>query len=215
PDPFGRDSHFHNWFAGFQTQLRSDVAFEVNYVGNVGRNLGHLVDYNTVEGDLVSGQLHRLNPTFGGINFRAMNARSRYNGIQFQVSKRYTHGFTGQLAYTYGRAYDNGSDVQVGGTQMDAYRQDLEWGWADFDVRHRIVANWLFEIPGFKNSTGLTRTLLGGWQLNGITQFQTGYPFTVMTTAPYPVGDYNADGDNNDRPNMPAFGLNPPSTSQS
>ena len=215
PDPFGRDSYFHNWFGGAQIQLGTDLAFEANYVGNVGRNLGHLVDYNTVEGDLVDGRLDRLNPAFGGINFRAMNARSQYNGVQFQLNKRYSHGFTGQFSYTYGRAYDNGSDVQVGGTQMDAYRQDLEWSWADFDLRHRIVVNWLFEVPGFNDATGLKHAVLGGWQINGITQWQTGYPFTVNTTAPYPNGDYNADGVNNDRPNMPSFGLNPPDMSQS
>ena len=215
PDPFGHDSYFHNYFGGVQFQLAADVAFEVNYIGNVGRNLGHLVDYNTIEGDLVDGRLDRLNPAFGGINFRAMNARSRYNGMQLQLSKRYSHGFTAQFSYTYGKAYDNGSDVQVGGTQMDAYRQDLEWSYADFDVRHRIVANWLLEIPGFKNSTGLTHALLGGWQLNGITQFQNGYPFTVNTTAAFPTGDYNADGNNNDRPNQPSFGLTLPDTSQS
>jgi hypothetical protein len=214
PDPFGRDSYYHNWFTGVQIQLSSDVALEANYIGNVGRNLGHLVDYNTVEGDLLDGTLNRLNPAFGGINFRAMNARSQYNGLQLQVNKRLSHGFTGQFSYTYGRAYDNGSDVQVGGTQMDAYHQELEWAPADFDVRHRVVANWLLQIPGFASATGFKHALLAGWQLNGITQFQTGYPFTVNTTAPYPTGDYNADGDNNDRPNMPSFGLNPPDTSQ-
>jgi hypothetical protein len=215
PDPFGHDSYFHNWFGGVQIQLGADLAFEANYVGNVGRNLGHLVDYNTIEGDLVDGRLDRLNPAFGGINFRAMNARSRYTGMQVQLSKRYSHGFTGQLSYTYGRAYDNGSDVQVGGTQMDAYRQDLEWSWADFDIRHRLVINWLLEVPFFKASRGITHGLLGGWQINGITQFQTGYPFTVNTNSPFPNGDYNADGVNNDRPNLPSFGLTPPDTSQS
>jgi hypothetical protein len=215
PDPSGSDTYFHNWFTGVQIQLRDDLAFETNYVGNVGRNIGHLIDYNTVEGDLVDGKLNRLNPSFGGINFRAMDGRSRYNGVQLQLNKRLSHGFTGQIAYTYGRAYDNGSDVQVGGTQMDAYHPEIEWAPSDFDVRHRIVANWLLEIPWFKNSTGLTHALLGGWQINGITQFQTGYPFNVNTSAPYPAGDYNADGDNNDRPNLPSFGLNPPDTSQS
>jgi hypothetical protein len=131
------------------------------------------------------------------------------------LNKRYSHGFTGQFSYTYGRAYDNGSDVQVGGTQMDAYRQDLEWAPADFDLRHRLVVNWLFELPWLKDSTGVTHAVLAGWQINGITQWQTGYPFTVNTTAAYPTGDYNADGNNNDRPNLPSFGLNLPDTSQS
>jgi hypothetical protein len=215
PDPFGHDSYYHNWFGGIQIQLGTDMAVEANYIGNVGRNLGHLVDYNTIEGDLVDGTLNRLNPAFGGINFRAMNAWSKYNGMQLSWNKRYSHGFTAQVSYTYGRAYDNGSDVQVGGTQMDAYRQDLEWAPSDFDIRHRIVVNWLFEVPFFKDTTGVTHGILGGWQVNGITQFQTGYPFTVNTTAAYPTGDFNADGDNNDRPNMPSFGLNPPDTSQS
>jgi hypothetical protein len=214
PDPYGRDAYYHSWFGGVQIQLAADVAVEANYVGNVGRNNGHLVDYNTIEGDLVDGTLNRLNPAFGGINFRAMNASSEYNGLQLQLNKRYSHGFTGQFSYTYGRAYDNGSDVQVGGTQMDAYRQDLEWAWADFDVRHRVVVNWLFEIPGFKDTTGIKHALLAGWQVNGITQFQTGYPFTINTNSPYPTGDYNADGANNDRPNLPAFGLDLPDSSQ-
>jgi outer membrane receptor protein involved in Fe transport len=214
PDPFGSDAYYHNWFGGIQFQLAAALAFEANYIGNVGRNNGHLVDYNTVEGDLVDGTLNRLNPGFGGINFRAMNARSRYHGMQLQLNKRYTRGFTGQVAYTYGRTHDNGSDVQVGGVQMDAYRQDLEWAWADFDLRHRIVVNWLFELPWFKESTGFTHALLAGWQVNGITQWQTGYPFNVTTGAPYPTGDYNADGNNTDRPNLPAFGLDLPDTSQ-
>jgi hypothetical protein len=215
PDPYGRDSYYHNWFTGMQVQLGANLAAEINYIGNVGRNLGHLVDYNTVEGDLLDGTLNRLNPAFGGINFRAMNAHSQYNGMQAQLSKRLSHGFTAQISYTYGRAYDNGSDVQVGGTQMDAYHPELEWAPSDFDVRHRIVANWLFDLPWFKGDTGWTHTVLGGWQINGITQFQSGYPFTVNTSAPFPTGDYNADGDNNDRPNLPSFGLNPPDTSQS
>ena len=215
PDPFGRDAYYHNWFSGVQIQLATDLGFEANYVGNVGRHNGHLVDYNTVEGDLVDGRLDRLNPTFGGINFRAMNARSRYHGVQLQVNKRYSRGFTGQFSYTYGRTYDDGSDVQVGGSQMDAYHQELEWAAADFDVRHRIVVNWLYEIPAFARASGLTHALLGGWQINGITQFQTGYPFNVNTNSPFPTGDYNADGNNNDRPNLPAFGVDVADTSQS
>jgi tetratricopeptide (TPR) repeat protein len=44
-----------------------------------------------------------VNPTFGGINFRAMLARSRYDALQVQLNKRYSRGFTSQLSYTYAR----------------------------------------------------------------------------------------------------------------
>ena len=214
PDPFGHDAYAHNWFAGAQLQLIWAMVLEANYIGNVGRNLGRIVDYNTSTGDLFDGRLDRLNPTFGGINYRAMLAHSNYHSGQFQLNKRLSRGFTGQLSYTYGKAMDSGSDVQVGANPVDAHNLELEWAAADFDVRHRLVANWLWEIPFLRDATGLKHSLLGGWQVNGVIQFQTGYPFTVNTSSPYPTGDYNGDGVNNDRPNMPTFGLTLPDTSQ-
>ena len=70
--------------------------------------------------------------------------------------------------------------------------------------------NWLWEIPWMRDATGLTGTLLGGWQVNGITALQSGFPFSVFTSAAYPTGDYNGDGVNNDRPNTPSFGTELP-----
>ncbi|MFN8061551.1 MAG: carboxypeptidase regulatory-like domain-containing protein [Vicinamibacterales bacterium] len=208
PDPFGKDAFSYSWFTGVQYQLSRDWAAEANYVGSLGRNYGRLVDYNTVRGDLFDGRLDRLNPTFGGINFRAMLAHSEYHGGQFQLTKRYSRGYSAQLSYTVGRARDNGSDVQVGGLPVDARDLELEWAATDFDVRHRFVANALWEVPFMRDATGWKRALLGGWQLNTIVALQSGFPFNVNTTRPYGSGgDFNGDGVNNDRPNLPTFGL--------
>jgi hypothetical protein len=210
PDPHTKDAFTHNWFVGVQTELIWNLVVEANYIGNIGHHLGRLVDYNTIRGDLFDGKLDRLNPGFGGINFRAMLARSEYHGLQLQLNKRLSRGFTGQVSYTFGKAMDSGSDVQVGGTPVDARALDLEWAASDFDVRHRFVMNWLWELPFLKEAGGLTGALLGGWQINGITALQSGFPFNVNTSAPYPTGDYNGDGVNNDRPNTPSFGLELP-----
>ena len=178
------------------------MVLEANYIGNVGRNLGGSVDYNTSTGDLFDGRPDRLNPTFGGINYRAMLAHSAYHAGQFQLNKRLSKGFTGQFSYTYGKAMDSGSDVQVGANPVDAHNLEPRMAAADFDVRHRLVANWLLgdSLPR-ETRPGVKHSLLGGWQVNGVIQFQSGYPFTVNTNAPYPTGDYNGDGVNNDRPN--------------
>ncbi|MGH9349489.1 MAG: hypothetical protein ACRD26_19735, partial [Vicinamibacterales bacterium] len=135
------------------------------------------------------------------------------HGLQLQVRRRHAQGFGGQLSYTLGKAMDDDSDVQLSRFATDARNFALDWGAADFDVRHRVVANWLWELPFFNRATGVTRSLLGGWQINGIVQYQTGYPFNVYTSAPYPNGDFNGDGVMNDRPNLPSYGVNPPSTS--
>jgi outer membrane receptor protein involved in Fe transport len=210
PDPNTKDAFSHNWFVGAQTELIWDMVLDANYVGNVGRNYGRLVDYNTIRGDLIDGRLNRLNPGFGGINFRAMLARAEYHGLQLQLQRRFKDGFSGSITYTLGKAMDTGSDVQVGALPVDARALDLEWAPADFDVRHRFGVNWLWEIPWMRDATGLTGTLLGGWQINGITALQSGFPFSVFTSSPFPTGDFNGDGVNNDRPNTPSFGTELP-----
>ena len=214
PDPNTKDAFTYNWFAGTQIELPWSLVMEANYLGNKGRNFGRLVDYNTVRGDLFDGRLDRLNSTFGGINFRAMLARTEYHALQLQLNRRYIRGFTGQVSYTLGRAQDNGSDVQVAGLPVDARALDLEWGVSDFDVRHRLAANFLWEVPFLRNATGLTGALLGGWQINAITSLQSGFPFSVTTTRAFGAGgDFNGDGVRNDRPNRPSFGTNLPDNS--
>ena len=55
----------------------------------------------------------------------------------------------------------------------------LDYGYAEFDVRHRFVFGGIWELPLFAQPEGATRTLLGGWQLNWIFTARSGYPFTM------------------------------------
>jgi len=96
---------------------------------------------------------------------------------------------------------------------LDAFDPDLDYGYADFDVRHRVVFAGLWELPIFRNSEGATRTLLGGWQINWIFTARTGFAFStfdctnaqfaVCMRAEDPVGiDKNAtDGPGTGSPN--------------
>jgi hypothetical protein len=54
-----------------------------------------------------------------------------------------------------------------------------EKGPALFDVRHRFVFSFGAELPKLADKSAALRYVLGGWQLNGIFQAQTGFPFTV------------------------------------
>ena len=59
------------------------------------------------------------------------------------------------------------------------------WGLSDFDVTHILTVNYMYELPFFKNQAAMSGKLLGGWQISGISQFQTG------TTCGFGVGQDN------------------------
>jgi hypothetical protein len=203
-DPSVRTPYAYNWFAGVQRLLPWGFIADASYIGTAGRRLMRLdfgggENFNRFSGDLLDGRLDRLNPSFGAISLNESNITSRYDGMTLQLRRRYGSGFAFQAAYTLGKATD------TAGVSVDLRRPDLERGPAGHDVRHRLAVNQVLEIP-VPSGNVFVKHVLGGWQFSSITVWQTGSPFTVFTSAPYPNGDYNADGQNDDRPNTPSFG---------
>jgi hypothetical protein len=122
------------------------------------------------------------------MNTRANGGRSRYHGLvtSLSFSRLADWGLDVRGTYTYGRAKDNLSSTFSDSNNnfnlgfLDPFDPDLDWGWADFDVRHRATVSGIFELPFFRHSTGLARTLGGGWQAAWIFSAQTGAPFTIF-----------------------------------
>ncbi len=141
------------------------------------------------------------------------NLGSNYNGGNLSIRQRPRRGLLFQAAYTFGRTLDYGSSFD-GLTITDVYNLKLNHALADFDVPHKLATSVVWEIPGPKQ--GWMKGVLGGWQFSETTILQGGSPFSVnCTTAFTPVRtgslitgntgcDYNADGNNNDRPHAPA-----------
>jgi hypothetical protein len=194
----------YNWFAGVQRQLPWHLVAEVNYSGTAGRNLLSAdgptsEDYNRFSGDLLDGVRNRLNPSFASVDFNESRVRSNYNGISMQVLRRFAQGWSFQTAYTYGTLKDTPASA------MDIGNPDLDYSFANFDIRHKLAMNFIFEIPYHPTNAALN-AVLGGWQLNGTAIMQSGGPFTVTCGLAYPRCDFNADGVNNDRVNLPPNG---------
>jgi hypothetical protein len=203
-DPDVVTPYAYNWFAGVQHQLPGSFVVDASYIGTAGRKLmsvdaGGGENYNRFTGDLLDGRLDRLNPSFAAVSLNESRISSRYDGLALEVRRRYASGFAFQAAYTLGKATD------TAGVFVDLARADLEGGLAGHDVRHRLAINQVFEVPAL-GGPALVRHLVNGWQINSITVWQTGGPFDVFTSASYPGGDYNADGQTNDRPNTPGVG---------
>ncbi len=95
PDPNTKDAFTHNWFVGAQTELMWDMVLEANYVGNVGRNYGRLVDYNTDPRRPVRRPARPAEPGLRRHQFpRDAGAQPNTTALQLQLNRRFTDGFT-------------------------------------------------------------------------------------------------------------------------
>jgi hypothetical protein len=195
----------------------------VEYTGSTGRSLYDLADPNKRGAKLVytgvCSPSDRPINQYGAFNTRGNRGKSQYHGLTFGLESRRLGNsglqFTAVHAGRPGQPELHllGLPQQLQPGYLDAFDPELDYGYALFDVRHRLVFAGLWEVPIFRNSEGATKTLLGGWQLNWIFTARTGYAFTtydctnaqfaVCMRAEDPVGiDKNAtDGPGTGNPN--------------
>jgi hypothetical protein len=119
------------------------------------------------------------------------NGNSTYNALQLKYTKRMSHGLTVLVAYTWSKTLADG-DISAGGgdSGQDYYNRRLEKGIADYDVPQLLSIAYTYELPFGKGkqflNSGVASQVLGGWQLTGIQQYQSGMPvqLTVNNTLP-------------------------------
>jgi hypothetical protein len=123
------------------------------------------------------------------------NGNSTYHGGSAQVTKRFSNGFQMTSAYTWSHMIDD-TTAEVFSTVLSPRRvqdfQDLRPERADsaLDHRHRLVTSWIYEMPWFKKTDGLTRILLDGFNVAGTYTYETGERITVRSGT-----DANQNGD--------------------
>lgn len=141
-------------------------------------------------------------PYFGYAQiFQAENTiSSNYNSLQAKVDKRFSHGLSSLLAYTWSKSIDGASVFFGSGANattifpQDNYNLRAERGLSDFDIRQRLSWSVIYELP---TTQRLPKALGNGWQLGGILTLQTGQPFSVLTGQ-----DNSSTGLGNDRPDV-------------
>jgi hypothetical protein len=90
-----------------------------------------------------------------------------------------------QTAYTYAKSIDDVSNATVAFDSRfnDQTNPRASRGLSDFDRRHRFVSSWLYDLPFFSHSGGVTQKALGGWEVSGVVTLQSGSPFTPIDSA--------------------------------
>ena len=193
------NAYAHFWSGSFEHQLSSNTVLSLEYSGSAGRHLYSISDINRTGGgpnfglgtipNAVGVTTSRLNPFATSANSRRNDGYSNYNGLIASLASNNFHntGLTFTARYTYSVTKDNLSTsfAETGQTFFlgftDTFDPKADYGYADFDVRHRFAGSFNYEPTYFgKSDNALARHLLGGWSLNGIINLQSGIPFSIF-----------------------------------
>jgi hypothetical protein len=194
---------------GVQQEIAPSVVFAVQYVGMTGWHQDDQRNINTLPLSDSSGYAHRQAvangananlyrqfPGWANITMNENETNSNYHSLQSVLRMENKHGLTLQFAYTYSHEID----IKSGDLQGVSNPFNLEYdrGSGTLDRRHIFNASYIYELPFFLHSnSGLARTVLGGWQLSGITVAESGVP-----AAPSYGTDVLGLGGGSNRPNL-------------
>jgi hypothetical protein len=179
------------WNFGGEYQINSRTMFSLSYVGNksthqqinhnINQPLPSATPYNADNG--YPGGINQARPYLGWSTISTWdnNANANYNSLQANLRFSSWHGLTTGAAYTYSHCLDYVDNDNAGNTPNN-YNLAREYGHCGFDIRHMLMWNYIYTIPFFNQAAGAKRTLLGGWQVSGITSLYSGQPLTIGTT---------------------------------
>jgi len=223
--PYAQD-----WNLNVQRSLGTNWIFEIGYIGTKGTKLPRFVEANPAVS--IPGQTTQDNANqrrlFSGCtlaqptpcNYASVGeisgiANSAYHALQSSLRKRFSQGFSVLGSYTYSKTLDDVSSFNITGSasQSTAGENDLaqnpfnlraERGRSLFDARHRFVISYQWDLPFFRGSHEWYARVLGDWQVNGITTFMSGTPFTVYDSTGVSAqgGAPEISGFPSDRPNL-------------
>jgi hypothetical protein len=218
PDPL--NPYVQSWTLSVERELAANTTLEVNYIGTKSTHLldrrniaqpnlipqadlpfcqtqdesGNYINQTKAPCSVVSRLPYaNFNGTYIDSDFHGY---ANYNAMNIKFEHR-AHDLAATAIFTWARSLDDKSAAAgVGGTGggyqgfIDNNNPNLDYGPSDFDVDHRFVASYVWQLPigrGKKYLPTINRLAdlaVGGWQLSGITTFQTGFPFSIQGTDP-------------------------------
>jgi outer membrane receptor protein involved in Fe transport len=177
-----------------QQQLGTRFGVELGYVGSRGKNLPIFMEINPTTPLLTPAPARpgpRLYPAFSLVRPTFSEAKSWYDSLQASAKLLPWNRFNFLASYTWSHAIDHVSGLNIGGESRPMLPVTIgdeasietalgrEKGDALFDARHRFVVSFGYELPLLESKSALVKYTLGGWQVNGIVQAQSGFALTV------------------------------------
>ena len=127
-------------------------------------------------------------PQFGQFQIKYNDSNSTFHALLASLQRSFTNGWLWQTQYIWSHTTADGS-VGTGETAQieNASCRACDRSDANFDVRHSLTMNSVYQLPigpgrGHWNAKGLAGELIGGWQLSGILSARTGLPVNITVT---------------------------------
>lgn len=221
-------STVYQFSASLDHSLSRQVVVSVGYVGSRGTNLiegsnqvtqtNYGTDINRFAGDLIQNDDHltRLNQSFGVIKYSSNMAESSFDELLVSARGRFGRRAFFNAWYAHSRSRDDA------GVYPNAFGLSQYMGPSPWDIPNAFSLSGSYELPGINSYGAVLRKLSSGWRISDITSLQAGSPFLISTNAPFqPIqdsngnvigvkpgsGDYNADGNNNDWPDINSYSI--------
>jgi hypothetical protein len=194
-NPHIRTPYMENYNLNLQQQLLRKMVVQVGYVGSQGHRLFDFRDINQPsQAEITASDLGctcnltvpgPLNPSRNYIYWFESAANSSYHALQTSFRVDNWHGVTSSVNYTWSHSIDDASDgedyVPNAAQPTDSTNIRTNRGNSNFDVRHRVTWNFIYQIPDAKDSR--FKIIRNGWGLNGIVTVQSGQPFHLILEA--------------------------------
>lgn len=173
-------SKIYNWSFGVQHLLPGSFTLDVSYVATRGLHLERDRDWNQPAPSAAPVFPYSRAPYlgYGTILTNEKSASSTYHSLQVNVNRRFQRGLALEASYTWSRALTDSSASFE--SAQDSYNLRAEWGPTAFDRTHMFVVNYIWDIPFGKSFSGAPKFFLSGWEMSGITSFQTGPTATAV-----------------------------------
>jgi len=186
-DPNAPRTMVQQFGGGMERQMGGAFVVSADVIGSRTRNLAVLRNLNQPLPGTRDANGPRPFPTFGSnVQWREMTGEGNYKGLDLSFEKRFSQGYSYRASYTLSEARDQAPEHLNAASGRPQNGRDLAaWeGPSDFDIRHRLVGNFIVELPFGPGKPmlqdGVAGKILGGWLVSGIYSSRSGRPVTIF-----------------------------------
>jgi hypothetical protein len=172
------------WSFDLQRELWRNTALDIQYVGSNTSHLDRSFFNNTPTPGPGDIDPRRPSQKFRSRRMIQNDLIADYDAVSVILRKRMSHGIQADAHYTWSRTRDMATHSNGGGATMDNYDIWRDYGPAGWDIPHRFVASYLYDVPFLKDSSNaFLKYVVAGWQVSGVTTVQSGSPVNVGISA--------------------------------